>query len=155
MGTVEPGMMAPDFELPSSRGSLSLAFLRGRKVVLYFFPRAETPGCTRETIDFNRLRPEFEKHGVSIVGVSADPLKVQEKFGAKHQVAFPLATVDSQHGTLEAYGVWAEKRMYGRKFMGIVRTTFLIDAKGRIAKVWRNVRVPGHADEVLAAVRSM
>jgi len=153
--TAAPGDMAPDFTLQTDDGgSLSLSGLRGRKAVLYFYPKADTPGCTQESMDFNRLRPDFESSGVAIVGVSADPVEAQEKFRAKYGLAFPLAS-DTGHEMLEAYGVWAEKSMYGRKFMGIVRSTFLIGADGRIARVWRNVKVPGHAEEVLVAAKDL
>jgi peroxiredoxin Q/BCP len=150
-----PGDPAPDFNLPAGpEGSLSLAALRGRKVVLYFYPRADTPGCTREAMDFNRLRRAFAEAGTEIIGVSADPETAVDKFRKKHRLSIALAT-DPGLEVLNAYGVWAEKSMYGRKFMGIVRTTFLIDAKGRIAQVWRNVRVPDHAEAVLAAARAL
>lgn len=154
-GTLGPGDSAPDFNLPAGpTGSLSLAALRGRKVVLYFYPRADTPGCTQEAMDFNRLRKAFAAAGTEIVGVSADPEKAVEKFRRKHDLGIVLVT-DPGLDVLRAYGVWAEKSMYGRKFMGIVRTTFLIDADGRIAQVWRNVRVPGHAEAVLAAAKAL
>jgi peroxiredoxin Q/BCP len=149
------GGLAPGFTLASSGGPLSLNDLRGRKAVLYFYPKADTPGCTQETIDFNRLRTAFEACGTAIIGISADPLTTQEKFGSKYGVTFPLVSDDPDQPTLKAYGVWAEKTMYGRKFMGIVRSTFLIDSSGRIARIWRNVKVPGHADEVLAAAEAL
>jgi thioredoxin-dependent peroxiredoxin len=154
MGTLEPGDMAPDFRLPAGNSEVTLSSLRGCKVVLYFFPKADTPGCTLETLDFSGLRDRFAEIGTQIVGVSADPLKVQQRFQTKHGIAFPLAS-DPEHKTLEVYGVWREKQMYGRKFMGIVRSTFLIDPEGRIARVWRNVKVPGHAEEVLAVAQDL
>jgi thioredoxin-dependent peroxiredoxin len=154
-GEAHLGGEAPDFTLPSSGGPVSLRDLRGRRVVLYFYPKADTPGCTQETIDFNRLHAAFEACGTAIVGMSADPLKAQEKFGSKYGVTFPLASDNPDQRTLSAYGVWAEKSMYGRKFMGIVRSTFLIDSTGRIARIWRNVKVPGHVDEVLAAAEAL
>lgn len=154
-GTLNLGDPAPDFSLSIQSGSsLSLAALRGRTVVLYFYPRADTPGCTQEAMDFSRLRKDFAAAGTEVVGVSADPVAALEKFRKKHGLSITLAT-DPELDTLKAYGVWAEKNMYGRKFMGIARTTFLIDAHGRIAQVWRNVRVPGHAEEVLAAARAL
>jgi len=154
-GTLGRGDPAPDFSLPAGpAGTLTLASLRGQKVALYFYPRADTPGCTQEAIDFNRLRKAFSAAGTEVVGVSADAEKAVEKFRKKHDLSLTLAT-DPGLETLQAYGVWAEKIMYGRKFMGIVRTTFLIDAKGRIAEVWRNVRVPGHADAVLSAAKAL
>jgi peroxiredoxin Q/BCP len=149
------GDPAPDFNLAGADGAtVTLAALRGRKTVLYFYPRPDTPGCTREALDFNRLAPAFAKAGAVIVGVSADSPKATDKFRAKHGLSFALGN-DPEHRALQAYGVWAEKSLYGRKFMGIVRTTFLIDADGRIAKVWRNVRVPGHAEAVPVAAKAL
>ncbi|MEH2627329.1 peroxiredoxin Q/BCP [Bradyrhizobium sp. AZCC 1719] len=152
-GLVE-GAMAPPFSLPrDGGGSVSLADYAGRKLVLFFYPRADTPGCTREAIDFTRLDSAFADAGAVVLGISADTVKAQESFRNKHQLSVPLIS-DQQHEMLEAYGAWGEKSMYGRTFMGIIRTTVLIGADGRIAKIWRNVRVDGHADEVLAAVRA-
>jgi peroxiredoxin Q/BCP len=145
--------LAPAFELPrDGGGSVSLADYAGRKLVLFFYPRADTPGCTREAIDFTRLNSAFADEGAAVLGVSADSVKAQESFRDKHQLAVPLIS-DETHAMLEAYGAWGEKSMYGRSFMGIIRTTVLIGADGRVARIWRNVRVDGHADEVLAAVR--
>lgn len=129
---------------------MSLADFRGRKLVLFFYPRAGTPGCTREAQGFSALAQDFTAAGTAILGVSADPVKAQERFKAKCDLAVPLAS-DERHGMLEAYGVWGKKSMYGKTFMGVLRTTFLIDPEGRIIRLWRNVKVPGHADEVLAA----
>ena len=149
------GAMAPPFSLPrDGGGSVSLADYAGKKLVLFFYPRADTPGCTREAIDFTRLNDAFADEGAVVLGISADTVKAQESFRTKHQLSVPLIS-DEQHEVLEAYGAWGEKSMYGRNFMGIIRTTVLIGADGRIAKIWRNVRVDGHADEVLAAVRAM
>jgi thioredoxin-dependent peroxiredoxin len=149
------GAMAPPFSLPrDGGGSVSLADYAGKKLVLFFYPRANTPGCTREAIDFTRLSSAFADAGVVVLGVSADTVKAQDSFRDKHELSVPLIS-DEQHEMLEAYGAWGEKSMYGRNFMGIVRTTVLIGADGRIARVWRNVRVDGHADEVLAAVRAI
>lgn len=154
-GNAELGALAPDFTLSADGGgTVSLAGLRGRKVVIYFYPKADTPGCTKQAIDFNRLKPAFDSSGTVVLGVSADPVKAQEKFKAKFDLTFPLAS-DPSHQTLEAYGVWGEKSMYGRKYMGIERTTFLIGLDGRIARVWPKVKVPGHADEVLAAAKAL
>jgi peroxiredoxin Q/BCP len=125
----------------------------GRKLVLFFYPRADTPGCTKEAIDFTRLASGFAESQTSILGVSADPLKAQEAFRNKHELSIPLVS-DEKHEMLEAYGVWGEKSMYGKTFHGILRTTVLIGADGRIIRIWRSVRVDGHADEVLAAVRA-
>lgn len=152
---VEAGEAAPDFTLPGDNGAtVSLKSLKGRKIVLYFYPKADTPGCTKEAMEFNRLRGKFDAIGVSIVGVSADPVKAQERFKAKYELAFPLAS-DPGHEMLEAYGVWTEKSMYGRKYMGVERATFLIGPDGRVARVWRKVKVPGHAEDVLAAARTL
>ncbi len=146
---------APAFDLPrDGGGSVSLADYAGKKLVLFFYPRADTPGCTREAIDFTRLRSAFADCGTEVLGISADTVKAQESFRNKHQLATPLIS-DEHHEMLEAYGAWGEKSMYGRTFMGILRTTVLIGADGRIAKIWRNVRVDGHADEVLAAARTL
>jgi thioredoxin-dependent peroxiredoxin len=149
------GAKAPDFHLPrDGGGEVSLTDFAGKKLVLFFYPRADTPGCTKEAIDFTRLKDAFAATGTEILGVSGDTVKAQESFRNKHQLAIPLGS-DEQHEMLEAYGAWGEKSMYGRTFLGILRTTVLIDADGRIAKIWRNVRVDGHADEVLAAARSL
>ena len=149
------GTMAPGFSLPRDGGSsVSLADYAGKKLVLFFYPRADTPGCTREAIDFTRLDGAFADAGAAVLGISADTVKAQESFRDKHELSVPLIS-DEQHEMLEAYGAWGEKSMYGRTFMGIIRTTVLIGADGRIAKIWRNVRVDGHADEVLAAARAI
>ncbi len=147
------GAKAPPFNLPrDGGGTVSLADFAGRKLVLYFYPRADTPGCTKEAIDFSRLKTAFGKADTEVLGVSADPVVAQDKFKAKHKLSIALAS-DEKHRMLEAYGVWQEKSMYGRKFMGIARMTFLIDREGRIAKAWPKVSVNGHAEEVLAAAK--
>ena len=149
------GSAAPDFSLPiDGGGMLTLSRLRGTNVVVYFYPKADTPGCTKESTDFSRLKPEFERAGTRVVGVSADAVAAQDKFKAKHGLTVSLAS-DPDRGTIEAYGVWVEKTMYGKTFMGIERATFLIDAGGRIARVWHNVKVEGHAEEVLAVARAL
>jgi peroxiredoxin Q/BCP len=149
------GAKAPGFRLPRDGGdTVSLADFAGKKLVLFFYPRADTPGCTKEAIDFSRLKAAFVESDTAVLGVSADPLKAQESFRDKHDLAIPLAS-DEQHEMLEAYGVWGEKSMYGKTFHGILRTTVLIGADGRIIRIWRHVRVDGHADEVLAAVRAL
>jgi peroxiredoxin Q/BCP len=149
------GAKAPDFSLPADGGgSVSLSALKGRAVVVYFYPKADTPGCTKESMDFSRLRPEFERSNTTIVGVSADAVAAQDKFKAKHSLNIPLAS-DPDRAMIERYGVWVEKTMYGKTFMGIERATFLIDAKGVIRKVWHNVKVEGHAEEVLAEARAL
>jgi thioredoxin-dependent peroxiredoxin len=148
------GAKAPAFHLPrDGGGTVSLSDYAGKKLVLFFYPRADTPGCTKEAIDFTRLSAAFNEAETAVIGVSADPPKAQEAFRDKHELATPLAS-DEQHQMLEAYGVWGEKSMYGRTFLGILRTTVLVDADGRILKIWRNVRVDGHADEVLAAAQA-
>ena len=150
---LEPGSKAPAFSLPRDGGAtISLADFAGRKLVLYFYPRADTPGCTKEAIDFSRLKDAFDKAGAEILGVSADPVAAQDKFKAKHALSIALAS-DDKHRMLEAYGVWQEKSMYGRKFKGIVRTTVLIGPDQRIARIWPKVSVSGHAEDVLAAVK--
>jgi peroxiredoxin Q/BCP len=147
------GTKAPPFNLPRDGGNaVSLADYAGQQLVLFFYPRADTPGCTREAIDFTRLLAAFAAAGTAVVGVSGDSQKAQEAFRNKHQLSVPLAS-DEKHEMLEAYGAWGEKSMYGRTFEGILRTTVLIGADGKIIKIWRNVRVDGHADEVLAAAR--
>lgn len=149
------GQTAPAFRLPRDGGNVvTLSDYTGQKLVLFFYPRADTPGCTREAIDFSRLKDAFTAAGTAVLGISADPLKAQEKFRDKHGLGIPLIS-DEQHEMLEAYGAWGEKSMYGKSFLGILRTTVLIAADGKVAKVWRNVRVDGHADEVLAAARSL
>ena len=148
------GARAPSFSLPRDGGStVSPGDYAGRKLVLFFYPRADTPGCTKEAIDFTRLAAAFAANQTSVLGISADPVKAQEAFRNKHQLSVPLVS-DETHEMLQAYGAWGEKSMYGRTFQGILRTTVLVGADGRILKVWRNVRVDGHADEVLAAARA-
>lgn len=147
------GARAPAFHLPrDGGGTVSLSDYAGKNLVLFFYPRADTPGCTKEAIDFTRLSGAFAESGTALLGVSADPPRAQEAFRDKHELATPLAS-DEQHQMLEAYGVWGEKSMYGKTFLGIVRTTVLVGADGRVLRIWRNVRVDGHADEVLAVVR--
>jgi len=149
------GAKAPAFRLPRDGGGIvSLSDYSGKNLVLFFYPRADTPGCTREAIDFTRLSGAFAESRTALLGVSADPPRVQEAFRDKHRLATPLVS-DEQHSMLEAYGVWGEKSMYGKTFQGILRTTILIGADGRILKIWRHVKVDGHADDVLAAVRAL
>lgn len=155
MAELEAGQKAPDFDLPrDGGGALKLADLSGKKVVLYFYPKDDTSGCTAEAIDFSALKPEFEKAGAAIIGISPDSVKSHDKFKSKHNLSVELVA-DEERKTLEAYGVWVEKSMYGRKYMGVERSTFLIGPDGRIARIWRKVKVPGHAEEVLGAVRSI
>jgi peroxiredoxin Q/BCP len=149
------GAEAPAFTLPrDGGGEVRLADFKGRKLVLYFYPKADTPGCTLEAADFSRLAAAFRETGTDILGISADPVEKLEKFRDKHDLSIPLAS-DESHHMLMAYGVFAEKSMYGRSFMGIVRTTYLVGADGRIAKVWNNVRVQDHAEEVLRAAKAL
>jgi peroxiredoxin Q/BCP len=153
--TPAAGAKAPDFSLMGDDGrNVSLRDFRGRKLVLYFYPKADTPGCTREAIAFNALKSAFAKADTAILGVSADPVKAQDAFKRKHALAIPLAS-DESHKMLADYGVWGKKSMYGRTFMGIIRATFLIGPDGRIARVWPKVKVDGHAEEVLAAAKAL
>jgi len=149
------GAKAPAFTLPrDGGGTLSLTDFKGRKLVLYFYPKADTPGCTKESIAFSGLQRAFASVDTDVMGVSADPVKAQDKFRDKHKLAIPLAS-DETKKMLTAYGVWGEKSMYGRKFMGVRRTTVLIDRGGRIAQVWENVKVDGHAEAVLEAAKAL
>jgi peroxiredoxin Q/BCP len=155
MTTLETGQAAPDFSLPGDGGAtLSLKGLAGRKAVIYFYPKDDTSGCTLEAKDFSALKKDFDKAGTVVIGVSADSVKSHEKFKTKHDLAIALAS-DESHAMLEAYGVWVEKSMYGKKYMGIERATFLIDGKGKVARVWRKVKVPGHAKDVLEAAKAL
>ena len=149
------GQKAPAFRLPrDGGGAATLSEYAGQKLVLFFYPRADTPGCTKEAIDFTRLAGDFAKAGTAVLGISADSLKAQEKFRDKHSLTVPLIS-DEKHEMLEAYGAWGEKSMYGKSFLGILRTTMLVGSDGKVAKIWRNVRVDGHADQVLEAARSL
>ncbi len=150
-----PGGKAPDFTLRrDGGGTVSLADFKGQNLVLYFYPRADTPGCTTESKAFSALSPAFAKAGTAVVGVSADPVSAQDKFKTKYGLTIPLGS-DETHEMLTAYGVWGEKSLYGRKFMGITRTTVLIGKDGRIARIWPKVKVEGHAEEVLAAAKEL
>jgi len=152
---LQPGDAAPDFTLPRDGGGVvSLADFKGKALVLYFYPKDDTSGCTAEAIDFNKLAGDFASSNAAVVGVSPDPVKAHDKFRDKYELAFPLLA-DETKKVLEAYGVWVEKSMYGRKYMGVERSTFLIAADGRIARIWRKVKVPGHAQEVLAAAKAL
>ncbi len=155
MTQLEAGDQAPDFSLPAGAAEpVSLHALRGSKIVLYFYPKDDTSGCAAEAIAFNGLRAQFAQAGTQIIGISPDSLASHAKFKRKRGLDLALAS-DEARTMLETYGVWKEKSMYGRKFMGVERTTMLIDAKGAIARVWRKVRVAGHAGEVLAAARAL
>lgn len=153
--TLEPGDKAPDFTMPADDGTqVSLKDFKGRPLVLYFYPKDDTSGCTKEAIAFSELLDAFEAAGAAVLGVSRDSVEKHRKFKEKHGLKVRLAS-DEDGKVTEAYGVWVEKSMYGRKYMGIERATFLIDGKGRIAKVWRKVKVPGHAEAVLEAVKAL
>lgn len=149
MTGLQKGDVAPDFNLPRDSGKTqTLSELRGHPVVLYFYPKDDTSGCTLEAHDFTELRPEFDKIGVTIIGMSPDKPEKHDKFKTKHDLQLILVS-DEEKTTLQKYGVWVEKSMYGRKYMGVERTTFLIDKNGKIAEIWRKVKVPGHAKAVL------
>jgi len=153
-GLVE-GQPAPSLDLPTDgEGRIGLETLKGRPLVVFFYPKADTPGCTNEAIDFSTLLPEFEALGATVIGVSRDPVRKLDRFKAKHDLKVVLASDEAGHVT-EAWGVWVEKQLYGRTYMGVERATVLIDAEGRIARVWRKVTVKGHAAEVLAATRAL
>jgi peroxiredoxin Q/BCP len=152
---VQDGDKAPDFALPTDSGeTLELAKLKGEPVVLYFYPKDDTSGCTAEAKDFTQLAPDFRKAGVEVIGVSPDSVASHQKFRRKYDLDIRLAA-DPDKAVALAYGVWVEKSMYGRKYMGVERSTFLIDGKGRVARSWRKVKVPGHAAEVLAAASAL
>ena len=150
-----PGMPAPDFTLPrDGGGEVSLSDLRGKPVVLYFYPRDDTPGCTKEAIAFSEQLSEFDAAGAAILGVSKDTVAKHEKFRDKHDLKVALLS-DAEGDVCERYGVWVEKNMYGKKSMGVERATFLIDGAGQIAQIWRKVKVPGHSGAVLQAVQAL
>lgn len=151
---VVEGDEAPDFELPTEEGEIRLHELRGAPVVLYFYPKDDTSGCTAEALSFEALSGEFKAAGVAVIGISPDSVESHAKFRKKHGLTLSLAS-DQQKKVAEAYGVWVEKSMYGRKYMGVERSTFFIDRSGKVAKVWRKVKVRGHADAVLKAVREL
>ncbi len=152
---VQDGEKAPDFKLQADDGStVELAKLKGKPVVVYFYPKDDTPGCTTEAKDFSCLMSQFANAGALVVGISPDSAESHKKFRAKHNLEIKLAADTDQH-VATAYGVWVEKSMYGKKYMGVERATFLIDAKGKVVKSWRKVKVPGHAEIVLEAVRDM
>ena len=148
------GDAAPDFEMPASGGrTVSLAGMQGRPFVLYFYPKADTPGCTKEAQAFQEALADLSGIGVEVVGVSKDAIKPIERFAEKYGLTFPLAS--DPGGVVEAYGAWVEKSMYGKTYMGIDRSTVLVDRDGRIARMWRKVKVPGHAAEVQAAAQAL
>ena len=155
MAGLGQGDVAPEFELPrDGGGSISLAALRGKPIVLFFYPKDDTKACTEEAIAFSALQEEFQEAGIALVGISPDSAKSHDRFTKKHGLTVALGA-DEDKAAANAYGVWVEKSMYGRKYMGVERTTFLIDRQGVISRVWEKVKVPGHADEVLAAAKAL
>ena len=153
--SAEEGKAAPAFSMPATGGrTVSSSALKGKPYVLYFYPKADTSGCTKEACAFQEVLPDFGKLGIEVIGVSKDPMKSLEKFAEKYKLTFPLASDEATH-VAEDYGVWAQKSMYGRTYMGIERSTFLVDANGKIAKAWRKVKVPGHAAAVMEAVKAL
>ena len=152
---ITEGSPAPDFTLPTDGGgSVTLSSLKGKPVVVYFYPKDDTSGCTKEAIGFSCLKPDFDAIGATVIGISPDDAKSHDKFKTKHELSIVLAA-DEERKAIEAFGVWVEKSMYGRAYMGVDRSTFLIDREGKVAKAWRKVKVPGHAEEVLAAAKAL
>ncbi|GIP54125.1 MULTISPECIES: thioredoxin-dependent thiol peroxidase [Paenibacillus] len=152
---IQMGQPVPDFRLPASGGGeMALSDFRGRKVVIYFYPKNMTPACTQEACDFRDRSGQLEKEGAVVLGISGDPVKSHDRFKEKQNLPFPLLS-DEDHEVCRMFGVWQLKKLYGREYEGIVRSTFLIDENGTLVKEWRGVRVKGHADQVLEAVRSM
>jgi peroxiredoxin Q/BCP len=152
--TIAEGDMAPDFQIPATDGrTVSLGGFKGKPFILYFYPKADTPGCTKEACAFQESMPKLEEIGLDVVGVSPDKIKPIEKFAAKYGLTFPLAS-DEDHAVADRYGTWVEKSMYGRKYMGMERSTFLIGGNGKVLKVWRKVSVTAHADDVLKAAKA-
>ena len=154
MTALAAGTPAPDVTIPTDEGELSLSALRGKPVVVYFYPKDDTPGCTREAKGFSCLSAEFEAAGATVIGISPDTVERHGKFRAKHAITVALGS-DADHKIAEAFGAWDEKSLYGRIFFGVVRSTFLIGRDGVIARVWPKVKVDGHAEDVLAAVRAL
>lgn len=155
MNELEIGMQAPDIDLAGDSGqNISLAAMRGAPVVVYFYPKDDTPGCTKEAIAFTGLATEFDALGTKVIGISPDTVAKHDKFIAKHDLSIRLAA-DTETEVSQAFGVWVEKSMYGKKYMGVERATFLVDANGNIAQIWRKVKVPGHAEAVLEAAKAL
>ena len=153
--TVTEGTKAPDFTLPTDGGgSVTLSALSGKPVVVYFYPKDDTSGCTKEAVGFSEVKDQFDALGVTIIGISPDSAAKHDKFIAKYDLTITLAA-DEEKTVAEAYGVWVEKSMYGKKYMGVERSTFLVAGDGTIAKAWRKVKVPGHVDEVLDAAKAL
>lgn len=154
MSDLTEGAPAPDFHLAGADGPVTLATFKGKPLVVYFYPKDDTPGCTKEAQEFSALAGEFAKAGVALLGVSKDSVASHAKFTAKYDLAVPLAS-DPEGAMIEAYGSWVEKNLYGRKYMGIDRSTFLIDGAGALVRIWRKVKVPGHAAAVLQAAQAL
>jgi len=152
--SIDVGSPAPAFTLETPDGAVSLSDFAGRKLVIYFYPRDDTPGCTTEGLQFTALREAFAATGATVLGVSKDSVASHRKFAVKHQLGVSLGS-DPEGQTVEAYGAWVEKSMYGKKYMGIDRSTFLIGRDGKVAAVWRKVKVPGHAEAVLKAAQDL
>jgi peroxiredoxin Q/BCP len=153
--TIQAGDKAPDFALPTDGGGeVSLSALKGKTLILYFYPKDNTPGCTTQACAFRDALPDFSKIGAEVIGVSKDSVRKHDNFKTKHGLTFTLAS-DTDNDVCERYGVWKEKSMYGRKFMGIERSTFLIDGDGIVRKAWRKVKVAGHVDDVLAEAQAL
>jgi peroxiredoxin Q/BCP len=153
--SVAEGDKAPDFELPATGGrKVSAKAMKGKPYLLYFYPKADTPGCTKEACAFQEALPQLGKIGIEVIGVSPDKMKPIEKFADKYKLTFPLAS-DEETKVAQAFGVWVEKSMYGKTYMGMERSSFLVDAKGKVAKVWRKVSVPGHAAAVMEAAKAL
>lgn len=149
------GSMAPEFSLPADGGeTVALSALKGKKIVVYFYPKDDTPGCTKEAIAFSGLSADFAATNTVIIGVSPDTVAKHDKFKAKHDLTVLLAA-DEERQAIEGYGVWVEKSMYGKKYMGVERSTYLVDEEGKIAQIWRKVKVPGHAEAVLEAAKAL
>jgi thioredoxin-dependent peroxiredoxin len=152
---LKEGDKAPDFDLPSdTEKSIKLSKLKGKPVVVYFYPKDDTSGCTAQAKDFSCMIDDFKAAGATVIGISPDPVASKAKFRKKHELSVDLAA-DEEKRTVAAYGVWVEKSMYGRKYMGVERSTFLVDKSGKLARIWSKVKVPGHAAEVLAAVKAL
>lgn len=154
MTDVTEGSAAPDFELAGAAGPVRLSDFKGKAVVVYFYPKDDTTGCTKEAQEFSGLAADFAKAGATVIGVSKDSVKSHAKFTAKYDLTVPLGS-DPEGAVIERYGSWVEKSMYGRNYMGIERSTFLIDQNGKLARIWRKVKVAGHAAEVLKAAQSL
>ncbi|KQO80869.1 thioredoxin-dependent thiol peroxidase [Rhizobium sp. Leaf262] len=155
MSELKIGGTAPDFTLPrNGSGDINLASLQGKAVVLYFYPKDDTSGCTAQAIDFSAMGADFQAANAVVIGISPDSVKSHDKFAAKHALTVMLAS-DEERNVLETYGVWKEKSMYGKKYMGVERTTYLVAPDGKIAKIWNKVKVPGHAQAVLDAIKAL